>query len=58
VSFTKLASLSNSDLDSRDIKPDNLLLDENGYCHLTDFNISVQYTDAKPTASNFAGILD
>lgn len=29
----------------RDIKPDNLLLDTAGNCHLTDFNLSVRLTD-------------
>jgi len=26
----------------RDIKPDNLLLDEHGHIHLTDFNVAVR----------------
>ncbi|KAI0726760.1 AGC/YANK protein kinase [Fomitopsis betulina] len=32
----------------RDIKPDNILLDEAGHAHLTDFNIAVHYTDRRP----------
>jgi serine/threonine kinase 32 len=31
-----------------DIKPDNILLDEKGHAHLTDFNIAVLYSDKKP----------
>ena len=32
---------------NRDIKPDNILLDEQGHVHLTDFNIAVHYSERK-----------
>ena len=34
---------------SSDIKPDNILLDERGNAHLTDFNIAVHFGERKLT---------
>ncbi|KAI0065641.1 kinase-like protein [Artomyces pyxidatus] len=42
-----LAFLHEKRIMHRDIKPDNILLDEHGHAHLTDFNIAVHYTERR-----------
>jgi serine/threonine kinase 32 len=41
-------NLTHTHSSSRDIKPDNVLLDERGHVHLTDFNIAVQFRTKQP----------
>lgn len=36
----------------RDIKPDNILLDEAGHCHLTDFNVATIFDSNRPMTSH------
>lgn len=35
----------------RDVKPDNVLLDQEGNAHLTDFNIAVHFSERKALTS-------
>jgi len=39
----------------RDIKPDNILLDEKGHLHLTDFNVATVISEDHPVSKRFAG---
>jgi len=50
-----LEYLHSQNIIHRDIKPENMLLDGEGYCHLTDFNISVKLEKDQTSITGVSG---
>ena len=52
-----IQSLHKRDIIYRDLKPDNVVIDEHGHAKLTDFGLSKEGIDNNTTARSFCGSL-
>jgi serine/threonine protein kinase len=50
-----IEELHRSDVIYRDLKPDNIVLDEDGNCRLTDFGLSKEGVDENNYTQTFCG---